>query len=83
MGDRVTEGDNPIEYEETTETFEGGTRTTKTHRMPDSKDSQDPKPPDDPPEPSGTPTLAAATGMGLDAPPVDGKKDKKPPKTES
>ena len=47
MGDRGTEGDNPMEYEKTTETFGGGTRTTRTPRMLDSKNSQDANPSED------------------------------------
>ena len=50
VGDRVTGGDNPIEYEETTETFEGGTRTTRTPKMSDSKGSQDANPSEDLPK---------------------------------
>ena len=59
----MTDDDKPIEYKETTETFEDGTtRTTKIPKIPDSKDSQDPKPPEDKPAQDIIHKEAAAAG---------------------
>ena len=62
----MTDDDNPIEYKETTETFEDGTtKTTKIPKTSDSKDSQDPKPPEGESKPATILKTMPAAGKPL------------------